>query len=508
VAAALLVVPVQHRLQWGDAASAAARATRSIAPLATGVATASGPLTTARPEVSLPGGASAAAAPAPGLSGGSDAPRVGTPVTAFDTLGAGWDDYRVAAVPEPGRAVVFASPRAGTPMAAFKAGTARSSRLACVSLADGSVLWSVAAGRGLVPARYARIVGADADGAGDTVVVVESEGPDVARRPLTVVVLGPAGAVVSSRRVPAGGAYLGAASGVVALRTAGAVGGYRSENLSQAVWTGPLPATGAPADLVLAAAGVPAYVWADGGYRDLATGRAAGFGADLPDSPGAAYRIVDGAVFETSPSGEGSAELVRWDPSKDAPAWKQQFVVDDFALAHMAVVGWTLAIGWTEPGTSGTQGVSAFSLETGGALWNRWCDGTGSGETAAEHPVGAAVALEAVAAAGSRIAMVCGTTAWLLNPASGAVAGGTRVVAGARASAYGTVDGVVVGTIDGVTALDEGGLDPVWRATRTTGVLTGAYLARVGVDFYLEAPGGADAGDGQAGFTAIAELTP
>ncbi|MDR0945692.1 MAG: PQQ-like beta-propeller repeat protein [Bifidobacteriaceae bacterium] len=330
-------------------------------------------------------------------------PTAGPMATAYDALGAGLAGYFVAAVPTPDRAIVYGtSPDAGDNGQLLPAGH-KSAEIAEVSLKDGSAVWKLGAA-GLCPGHsVVNIEAADADSQGRTVVALAGYSHYVADGGTCVVTLGLDGKVQSRRTDQGGVTYEGTAgtTAVVAdtAKSPGSVTGYSTTVLSKAVWSAPVSAgmAGDDAAMVVRKDGIAAYAWADGGYRDMATGQPAGFGAGLAVDGDDEFRFWDGQLFKVhTPSDSTDATIQAWRQGADQATWPAPVSVDQ-SDPRVAVAGGFALVKDGED----SDDLIAYGLATGTKAWQL------------EEPLGTAV--DAVAVAGSDFVLVKdnGTVTWL-----------------------------------------------------------------------------------------------
>jgi hypothetical protein len=327
-------------------------------------------------------------------------------------------------------------------------------------------------------ATVAIVEGAAGDGQGDAVLQLRCTGPAYPAFAATTVVLGPNGWVLGHRQESGQAQYLGTAGGVTAVLDGGQVTAWRTAALGTAVWSA--PANGAvDSREVVAGANGAIDVWAEGGYRDLATGQPAGFGAHMvQDETSAGFLVVDGRLFETGPGvRQGSTDVTLWTAGSDVAVWGHAVTLDGGVLA---------AAGGDVVASAAGGSVVAYDAQTGAAAWTyrpekqtvRIVDVFGA-DTAAAAPGSASPA---------RFAVVESDGVVWLDAASGQVVARVPVSGLGRApSAALTPDGLVVVTVKGLVGVSpDGGGEVAWTVP-LSGALRGATIAERGGAFYLEA---------------------
>ncbi|MDR0945970.1 MAG: hypothetical protein LBM66_07400, partial [Bifidobacteriaceae bacterium] len=392
-------------------------------------------------------------------------PSVSAIVSAYDVLGPGWIDYEVGPSPAAGSVVVYGTTFASATAADFRSGRAKSAELAEVSLADAHVIWRARARDFCGASAFAFVEDVDVAGSGETVVQLKCESGKSQGAWQETATIGPTGQAVSQLRESAGGTYLGTAAGVTGVADRGQVEAYRSNHLADPVWQA--AASASPGQEVVDAGGGAIDVWTDGGYRDLASGKAAGFGGNTAAvGSGYGFVVAGGQVFETGPAAQSGAKaLTLWTVGADKAAWTAPVILGG-GRRPVVAGGQVVAVAASGEAAS----ITAHGVAGGAVTWTyRPADG------ARIVDVGAVSAVSGVPA---RFAVVETDGVVWLDAASGQVVARVAIAGvGADATDVPTPDGLAVVTAEGLVGVSPDGGGKVAWTVPLGGAMSGATIA-------------------------------
>ncbi|MDR0945628.1 MAG: PQQ-like beta-propeller repeat protein [Bifidobacteriaceae bacterium] len=374
VAALVVVGGGGYGLYRAGAASGRAHAVAS-AP------TTSAPAPTHSATTALAAATSQAAAPSSAAATAQAAaqPSLGPTLDVKKALGSGWEVYDVIGLVDSSHYLGYAAEGGELDVYTYKyyaKAHKKSAVVAEVSIEDNSVVWKADTAKLCGGAPYCEVSYGRMLDAGRVVLDSYAFEQQKGKSHYCVVTLGADGSLLSQRDTGKADSLLAATGDTVVIGDyKKSVAGYKTTDLSTPVWTVPWGTWGTD---TLWAGGAPAYVLAQGGYRDIETGRPAGFGGGTEMTPGVAhFEMTGGQLFRFEEDDDTSAKdpepltVSAWSATADKALWGAPVPVP--YLTTLNVAGGQVVLGPSDdPGAgpfTGAKSVSAYSIATGVKSW-------------------------------------------------------------------------------------------------------------------------------------------